>query len=129
MPHCTERTNAPGAVALWPALFRRFGLEMKVVATGCCGMAGLFGHEARNRATSRAIYALSWAGRIADPDNAGRLLATGYSCRSQVAHIDGVAIAHPLQVLLAALKEERLAAPPTETRERTDFMSAHHEEY
>jgi Fe-S oxidoreductase len=129
MPHCTERTNAPGAVALWPAVFRRFGLEMKVLATGCCGMAGLYGHEARNRATSKAIYGLSWAGRVANRDNAGRLLATGYSCRSQVAHIDGVAISHPIEALLGALNEERHAAPPIVVRERADFMSAHHEEY
>jgi Fe-S oxidoreductase len=128
MPHCTERTNAPGAVAQWPILFKRFGLDMKVLATGCCGMAGLYGHEARNRATSEAIYRLSWAGRVANPDNAGRLVATGYSCRSQVGHIDGVAIAHPIQVLLAAAREERLAASKVEIRERADFMAAHHEE-
>jgi len=128
MPHCTERTNAPGAVAQWPILFRRFGVDMKVVAAGCCGMAGLYGHEARNRATSEAIYRLSWAGRVANPDNAGRLVATGYSCRSQVSHVDGVSIAHPIQVLLAIVKEERLAAAKADTREGVDFMAAHHEE-
>jgi Fe-S oxidoreductase len=129
MPHCTERTNAPGALALWPAVFRRFGLDMKVLATGCCGMAGLYGHEARNRATSESIYRLSWAGRVADPDNAGRLLATGYSCRSQAAHIDRVALAHPIQVLLATIREEHLAAPKAEVRERAEFVDARHEEY
>jgi FAD/FMN-containing dehydrogenase/Fe-S oxidoreductase len=129
MPHCTERTNAPGALAQWPTLFRRFGLELKVLATGCCGMAGLYGHEARNRATSKAIYAMSWAGRVADPDTAGMLLATGYSCRSQVAHIDGVAMPHPIQVLLAAVKEERLAQAKVDVRESADFVDAHHEEY
>jgi hypothetical protein len=66
---------------------------------------------------------------VANPDNAGRLLATGYSCRSQVAHIDGVAIPHPIEALLGALNEERHAAPPIDVRERADFMSAHHEEY
>lgn len=129
MPHCTERTNAAGAVGQWPILFRRFGLDMKVLATGCCGMAGLYGHEARNRATSEAIYGLSWAGRVRDPGNAGRLLATGYSCRSQAAHVDGAALAHPIQVLLAAIKEERLAAPAVAAPERADFVDAHHEEY
>ena len=129
MPHCTERTNALGAVGQWPALFKRFGMEMKVLATGCCGMAGLYGHEARNRATSESIYRLSWAGRVADRGNAGRLLATGYSCRSQVAHVDGVRLAHPINALLAAVKEEALPAPKVDVPERADFVDAHHEEY
>jgi Fe-S oxidoreductase len=128
MPHCTERTNAPAALAQWPAVFRGFGLEMKVLATGCCGMAGLYGHEARNRATSRTIYGLSWAGRVADPGNAGRLLATGYSCRSQVSHIDGVALPHPLQALLAAVQGSRVTGPKVEANERAEFVDAHHEE-
>jgi Fe-S oxidoreductase len=128
MPHCTERTNAPGAVSLWPQLFQRFGLQMKVLATGCCGMAGLYGHEARNRATSKKIYGLSWAKRVADPDNAGRLLATGYSCRSQVAHVDGIDIAHPIEILLAAIKEDRLAPSRLDVGEKADFVDAHHEE-
>ena len=129
MPHCTERTNAPVAVSQWLQLFKRFGLEVKVLATGCCGMAGLYGHEARNRPTSKVIYGLSWGTHVANPANAGRLLATGYSCRSQVAHIDDIAIEHPIDVLLAALKEEHLATSNAETRERADFMAAHHEEY
>jgi hypothetical protein len=79
--------------------------------------------------TSESIYRLSWAGRVADPANAGRLAATGYSCRSQVAHVDGVALAHPIQVLLAAIKEERLAAPKADVSDRADFVDAHHEEY
>ena len=128
MPHCTERTNVPGALAQWPAVFRRFGLDLKVLATGCCGMAGLYGHEARNRATSRAIYDLSWAGRVANPDSAGMLVATGYSCRSQVAHIDGVRLPHPIEVLLAAIKEERLATSKADSPERAEFTDAHHEE-
>ena len=92
------------------------------------GMAGLYGHEARNRATSKAIYGLSWAGRVADPQNAGRLLATGYSCRSQVSHVDNVALPHPIHVLLAAIKDERLAAARPDSSERADFIAAHHEE-
>jgi len=129
MPHCTERTNAMAAVGLWPKVFKRFGLEMKVLATGCCGMAGLYGHEARNRATSQSIYALSWAGRVGDPDNAGRLLASGYSCRSQVAHIDGVRLPHPIQGLLAAMREQKPGPAEADLGEPREFVDAHHEEY
>jgi Fe-S oxidoreductase len=67
-------------------------------------MAGTYGHEAEHRATSERIYALSWAGHVARAGRTGRLLATGYSCRSQVAGIDGVALRHPLQALLSHLR-------------------------
>jgi hypothetical protein len=46
-----------------------------------------------------------------------------------VAHIDDVAVEHPVGVLLAALKAQHLATSNVETRERADFMAAHHEEY
>ncbi|EGW53577.1 hypothetical protein TevJSym_ay00130 [endosymbiont of Tevnia jerichonana (vent Tica)] len=36
---------------------------------------------------------------INDPDNRGILVATGYSCRSQVKRLDNQRIPHPVQVL------------------------------
>ncbi len=104
LPHCTERTTATGSLADWARVFRRLGLELEVLASGCCGMAGTYGHETAHRATSARIYALSWAGHVAKPDNAGKLLASGYSCRCQAALIDGVRLPHPVQALLAALR-------------------------
>ena len=65
LPHCTERTNAAGSLGDWQRVFRRLGLELTVLASGCCGMAGTYGHEARHRATSERIYALSWQEKVA----------------------------------------------------------------
>ncbi|MEC9482604.1 MAG: (Fe-S)-binding protein, partial [Halomonas sp.] len=104
LAHCTEKTNAPGTPKAWQRLFAAFGLELEVVATGCCGMSGTYGHEARNLETSKTIYAQSWQPKIEDPSNAGRLLASGYSCRSQARRLSDTALPHPLQGLLAALK-------------------------
>ena len=73
--------------------------------SGCCGMAGLYGHEKANRAGSEAIYRLSWARYIGDARSAARFVATGYSCRSQAAIVDGVRLMHPLQVLLAGIEQ------------------------
>ncbi len=67
LPHCTERTNAAGSLGDWQRVFRRFGLELTVAASGCCGMAGTYGHEARHRATSERIYALSWQAKGGGP--------------------------------------------------------------
>ncbi|MHB0774438.1 D-2-hydroxyglutarate dehydrogenase YdiJ [Halomonas sp. WWR20] len=104
LSHCTEKTTAPGSPKAWQQVFAAFGLELELVATGCCGMSGTYGHEARNRDTSERIYDLSWREVTENPANAGRLLATGYSCRSQAQRLSGETLRHPLQGLLAALK-------------------------
>ena len=115
LPHCTERANAAGSLGDWQRVFRRFGLELTVAASGCCGMAGTYGHEARHRATSERIYALSWQAKVAAHGQGGRLLATGYSCRSQAKLVDGIALPHPAQVLRSAIlgQTSRASVSPT----------------
>jgi Fe-S oxidoreductase len=107
LPHCTERTNAPAATADWKKVAERLGIALRLVASGCCGMAGLYGHERDHRATSEAIYGLSWRSIVAEPRHAGRLVATGYSCRCQAALVDGIDLSHPIQVLLARVRAAR----------------------
>jgi Fe-S oxidoreductase len=109
LPHCTERTNAPGAVRDWQALFAHLGLWLEVPAAGCCGMAGTYGHEARHRPTSEAIYGLSWARHVAEAPGRA-LLADGYSCRCQAKLIDGVRLRHPAQALLDHVRTSGLGA-------------------
>ncbi|MBY3348404.1 D-2-hydroxyglutarate dehydrogenase YdiJ [Rhizobium laguerreae] len=99
LPHCTERSNAPSATALWKAVFKVVGGTLEIVDTGCCGMAGTFGHEVRNRATSEALYAMSWSSLITGASSGNVTMATGYSCRSQIKAIDHKAIPHPLEVI------------------------------
>ncbi|MFP4263136.1 MAG: FAD-binding and (Fe-S)-binding domain-containing protein, partial [Halomonas sp.] len=99
LSHCTETTTAPGSPKAWQQVFAAFGLELSLVSTGCCGMSGTYGHEARNLATSKTIYAQSWQPVVEDDGNQGRLLATGYSCRSQVKRLSDATLPHPLQAL------------------------------
>jgi len=101
LPHCTERTNAAGAIEHWKHVFAAFGVRLNVQTSGCCGMSGTYGHETRNRPTSEAIYGMSWAPLVARHHAGARLMATGYSCRSQVRAMDSVTLPHPVQVLLA----------------------------
>ncbi|UJH78629.1 FAD-binding oxidoreductase (plasmid) [Burkholderia cenocepacia] len=100
LPHCTERTNAPDSGKQWAQVFARRGLRLQVQATGCCGMSGTYGHEARNLATSKTIYAQSWAAHVDGVQQEGEALATGYSCRSQVKRLSSKQVRHPLQALL-----------------------------
>ncbi|MCY1545914.1 hypothetical protein D9M68_818800 [compost metagenome] len=105
LAHCTEKTNAPASITQWQRVFERLGLDLSVLATGCCGMSGTYGHETRNLDTSKTIYAQSWGRLIKRHGNNGNLLADGYSCRSQVKRMEGKALPHPLQVLLNHLRE------------------------
>src|SRR5215207_744327 len=104
LPHCTERTNALAAVRDWSSVFGAFGLGLTILPSGCCGMAGTWGHEAEHRAMSERIYSLSWASHVAAAGGSETLLADGYSCRSQAKLIDNVKLGHPVQALLAAIR-------------------------
>jgi Fe-S oxidoreductase len=103
MLHCTERTNAPASAAQWKLVFEHLGIDVEIGEVGCCGMAGTFGHEVSNRAISERLYAMSWAGQVSRDRRT--VLATGYSCRSQVKSIDRRVIQHPLAIIERLLSE------------------------
>ncbi len=100
--HCTEATSLPHSPKLWQQIFAHFGLELKAVATGCCGMAGTYGHEAEHQSTSEALYRMSWAEPISRAGD--KALVSGFSCRCQVKRFGGFHPQHPAQALLYALK-------------------------
>ena len=107
LSHCTEKTSAAPSLRQWQSIFTDLGQTLSVQPVGCCGMSGTYGHEADNLATSQTIYNLSWSDVVNDPDNKGKLVATGYSCRSQVKRMDKQVIPHPAQVLLDLLRAAR----------------------
>jgi Fe-S oxidoreductase len=106
MAHCTERTNAPASVAQWKQVFASLGIDLQTAQTGCCGMAGTFGHEARNRQIAERLYAMSWKREVDAAGDTDNLMATGYSCRSQVKEIDNKRIPHPFQVIDKIMSEK-----------------------
>ncbi|MGB0781841.1 MAG: D-2-hydroxyglutarate dehydrogenase YdiJ [Marinomonas sp.] len=105
MTHCTEKTNAAASIQDWQKVFGILGLDLKVENVGCCGMAGTYGHETANKETSKTIYDLSWKEKVTNPGLLGKLVATGYSCRSQVKRFDDTHVPHPIQVILRHLRE------------------------
>ncbi|UTA49156.1 FAD-binding oxidoreductase [Simiduia sp. 21SJ11W-1] len=102
MAHCTETTNAAASIKNWQQIFERMELTLKVVDTGCCGMAGTYGHESRNKDNSEKLFDMSWRQKV-EANKTPRLLATGYSCRSQTKRFASRTLQHPAQALLAAL--------------------------
>lgn len=110
--HCTEKTTAPAAAALWPQVFARAGLKLSPRASGCCGMSGTYGHESLNVQTSRLIYSQSWGPILnAEPARQTEFLATGYSCRSQAKRMDERRLRHPVEVLLQFYAQWETSAP------------------
>lgn len=99
--HCTEKTNAAPAMKDWETVFSSCGQQLTTINSGCCGMAGTYGHESANIATSKTIYALSWSSIIKGEEH---LMASGYSCRCQVKRMDQIELPHPVQILLKQMK-------------------------
>jgi FAD/FMN-containing dehydrogenase/Fe-S oxidoreductase len=78
------------------------GLDVSVLDTGCCGMAGSFGFEKEHFDLSVAIANLSLLPALAAQPQA-TVVAPGTSCRHQIKDLAGRRSLHPLEVLEAAL--------------------------
>ena len=100
--HCTEKTALVNSENEWLAIFSHFGLSLEKVTVGCCGMAGTYGHEKSNLENSKGLFNLSWQPKLNEIDEA-QLLATGFSCRSQVKRLTELKAKHPVEALLASL--------------------------
>jgi len=99
--HCSETAADPQTAVRWEKIFAGFGLSLTPAKTGCCGMAGTFGHEVDKQAMSERLYDLSWRAKI---DAAGEAaLATGFSCRCQVKRFAARRPAHPVETLRDSL--------------------------
>ncbi len=98
--HCTERSLAPTWVASWRELLEAAGHEVTVIESTCCGMAGVFGHEAAHQAVSEALFDRGWRTPLSDAaGNGAAALATGWSCRSQAKRFGFVDVVHPIHLL------------------------------
>ena len=84
------------------------GIEVHVIPSGCCGMAGSFGYEKEHYEVSMAIgeMVLFPAVRKATEDGAKQVIvaAPGTSCRQQILDGTGVKALHPIEVLYRHLK-------------------------
>lgn len=110
LSHCTEQALRPSAADSWRVVLAHFGVAARSVRTGCCGMAGMFGHELEHQHISRTLFDLSWRDQVtAEPWN---VLATGFSCRCQVERLAGFRPRHPVEVLQQAMQRRRTGDRP-----------------
>jgi Fe-S oxidoreductase len=96
--HCHQK--AFGTFDATLALLRTLpGAKVEAIESGCCGMAGSFGHEHYDVSMQVGETALLPAVRAAK----GAVVATGTSCRQQIAHGAGREALHPMVLLDRAL--------------------------
>lgn len=104
--HCTEKTSVLTSQKQWQQIFKAMGLELNIVNTSCCGMAGIYGHEAEHYQQSQEIYNSSWGRIISKINHHNQILVTGYSCRSQIKRFSNFTPLHPIQALLNSLSRD-----------------------
>ncbi|MET7246398.1 FAD-binding and (Fe-S)-binding domain-containing protein [Methylobacterium sp. EM32] len=116
--HCHQK--AFGAMGAVEAVLRAVpGLDVRVIESGCCGMAGAFGYRADTQDMSRAMaeLALFPALRAAGPDDI--VVADGTSCRHQIRDGLGREAVHVARVLAGAIQSDRTQG---RTRQRADAV-------
>jgi len=78
------------------------GREARLLDTGCCGMAGAFGMMRPHFDLSRALAAPLVA-QVRELPAGAVVVASGTSCRQQLADLGGVRAVHPAELLADAL--------------------------
>jgi FAD/FMN-containing dehydrogenase/Fe-S oxidoreductase len=99
--HCQQKAVI-GTAGTLAALRRVPELEVRELDSGCCGMAGSFGYEHGHYEVSAALAnRVLIPAALADPE--ARLVAPGFSCRSQVHGLSGINAVHPVELLAEQL--------------------------
>ena len=80
------------------------GATLHVIPSGCCGMAGSFGYEKEQYATSMAIGGMVLFPAVRQAGPAAIVTAPGTSCRQQILDGTGIRAFHPVEVLYDCLK-------------------------
>jgi FAD/FMN-containing dehydrogenase/Fe-S oxidoreductase len=109
--HCHQKALTGTAAALQLLTACTAG-QARELNTGCCGMAGIFGHEHEHYEIARAIgeQRLFPAVRAR---GAADVVVTGFSCRQHIAHHTGVQARHLIEHVAAALLPDGESAPPS----------------
>ena len=108
--HCHQKAlvgveKTAAALRLLPAI------DLHVIPSGCCGMAGSFGYEKEHYKTSLAIGEMILFPAVRNAMNDAELTETptivaapGTSCRQQILDGTGIHAVHPIEILYRWLK-------------------------
>jgi hypothetical protein len=83
-------------------LLKRMGLDVEILDSGCCGMAGSFGFESEHYDLSVAVGERRLLPAVRDAPADAIIVADGFSCKTQIAELTDRRALHTAQVLAMA---------------------------
>ncbi|MEN8775357.1 MAG: FAD-linked oxidase C-terminal domain-containing protein [Akkermansiaceae bacterium] len=101
--HCFQKALA-GITASETALALPKNYTVKIIPSGCCGMAGSFGYEKEHFEVSNQIGELVLFPAVRDAKKDDLIAAPGTSCRHQIQDGTQRTALHPAQILHTALR-------------------------
>jgi Fe-S oxidoreductase len=108
-PHCHQQAVLGDEADR--RLMAAAGIEAETVLTGCCGMAGNFGAEAGHASITRSVAELGLLPALRAAAAGTVVLADGFSCRTQIAFLDGRPARHLAEVLAERLDHATSPGP------------------
>ncbi len=102
--HCHQKALSNLEDAVW-MLSIATGHEVEIIPSGCCGMAGSFGYEDEHYEMSQRIGELALFPAVREAAPEVYIVASGTSCRHQIADGTGRKAVHPVELMLTALKD------------------------
>jgi len=101
--HCHQKAlwGSDSSAAL---LLRLLGPRLKLIDSGCCGMAGSFGYTTDRYDLSMKIGELVLMPAVRSAGTTATIVAPGTSCRHQIHDGTGVDALHPIEVIDLLLK-------------------------
>jgi Fe-S oxidoreductase/FAD/FMN-containing dehydrogenase len=114
--HCHQRATSDTDCDR--EVLKRMNLDLEVLDTGCCGLAGSFGYERGERyEVSIKAGEQSLLPTVRDASPHTLIITDGFSCRSQIEHGTERSALHLAQVVQMALRDGP-AGPSTARPER-----------
>ncbi len=99
--HCHQKAMVGTSDAM--AVLLVIGVANEI-NSGCCGMAGSFGHETEHYDVARASGEQRLFPAVRSRGGA-EIVASGFSCRHQIEHHTGVRVLHPIERIAAMIPE------------------------
>ncbi|MBO9539295.1 FAD-binding protein [bacterium] len=89
------------------SLLKRLGLDVELLDSGCCGMAGAFGFEAAHHDVAMQVGERVLLPAVREAAEDTLVVADGFSCREQIRQSTPREALHLAEVLALALRQTR----------------------
>ncbi len=99
--HCHQKTFA--GMKSEEKIIQTLGLDVEILKTGCCGMAGSFGFDQKHYPVSVKIGDLSLLPQVRRTGQGEAVVTDGFSCREQVRQLSDKKPVHFAQLIKKAL--------------------------